>query len=55
MDLRKRQAAARTSPEKLSKVKSKVVKNIMSRLKVQRNTLMDQIASAKHDKKSGED
>jgi hypothetical protein len=47
MDVRERQAAARTPPEKLRKVKSKVVRNIMSRLKVQRSTLMDQIASAK--------
>ncbi len=51
MDVRERQAAVRASPEKLSQVKSKVVRNIMTRLKVQRKTLMDQIASV-HDKEA---
>ena len=51
MDVRERQAAVRASPEKLSQVKSKVVRNIMTRLKVQRRTLMDQIASV-HDKEA---
>ena len=50
LDVHERQAAVRASPEKLGQVKSKVVRNIMTRLKVQRRTLMDQIASV-HDQK----
>ena len=50
VEMRDRQADVRASPERIGQVKSKVVRNIMTRLKVQRRTLMDQIASAHNNK-----